>query len=355
MMQNLIIAILIISTTPAFGLDRIALSPDRASFIHATTQKPFHPWGLNYDRDFRMRLLEDYWQTEWPTVVEHFAEMKRLGANVVRIHLQLPRFMDAPDKPNAASLAQLQKLLALAEKNGLYLDLTGLACYRRADVPNWYTNLDEPARWQAQERFWSAIAQTCSNSPAVFCYDLVNEPSVPSNPRKPNDWLAGDLAGFTYCQVITLDPKGRDRTRLATDWIDKMTAAIRQHDRQTLITVGLLPFPTGTGFDAQALANHLDFLSVHYYPKKEKLDDQAQFLKKFKTTKPLIVEEIFPLNCSTADLNQFMSKSPFVAGWVGFYWGHRQQDLQKSTTPADRMVAAWLGFFQTHNPHPTSN
>jgi hypothetical protein len=352
MMRSLIITILILLTTRAHSLDRIALSPDHTSFIHTTTQKPFHPWGLNYDRDFRMRLLEDYWQTEWPTVVEHFAEMKRLGANLVRIHLQVARFMDAPDKPNAASLAQLQKLLDLAEKNGLYLDLTGLACYRRADVPKWYSDLDERARWQAQANFWSAIAQACSNSPAVFCYDLVNEPSVPAEPRKPHDWLAGDLAGFTYCQVITLDAKSRDRTRLATDWIDKMTAAIRQHDRQTLITVGLLPFPTGAGFDAQALANHLDFISVHYYPKKEKLDDQAQFLKKFKTPKPLIVEEIFPLNCSTAELGQFMQKSPFVTGWVGFYWGHRQQDLQKPKSPGDALVAGWLTFFQSHNPHP---
>jgi len=68
-------------------------------------------------------------------VEEDFREMKQLGANVVRIHLQVAKFMDAPDKPNAASLAQLTKLLALAESNNLRLDLTGLACYRRADVP----------------------------------------------------------------------------------------------------------------------------------------------------------------------------------------------------------------------------
>jgi len=314
---------------------------------------PFHPWGFNYDRDYRHRLLEDYWETEWSTVQADFAEMHRLGGNVVRIHLQVARFMDGPDRPNAANLARLRRLLDLARDDHLRLDLTGLACYRRSDVPKWYTDLDEPNRWRAQAAFWSAIARTCANHPALFCYNLVNEPAVPAEPR--TDWLTGDLAGFTYCQVITLDPKARDRTQLAIDWTRKMTAAIRQHDRHTLITVGLLPFPTGAGFDAQALADHLDFISVHYYPKKEMLDDQTQFLKKFKTPKPLIVEEIFPLNCSTADLNEFMSKTPFVAGWVGFYWGNRPQDLQKSTAPADRMVASWLDFFQSHNPHPTSN
>jgi hypothetical protein len=98
----------------ATPLDRITLSVDNTPFIHATTQKPFHPWGLNYDRDHRMRLLEDYWQDEWATVAADFAEMKRLGANVVRIHLQVARFMDAPDKPNPAALAQHHMILQLA-------------------------------------------------------------------------------------------------------------------------------------------------------------------------------------------------------------------------------------------------
>jgi endo-1,4-beta-mannosidase len=302
-----------------------------------------------------MRLLEDYWDKEWPTVAADFAEMKRLGANVIRIHLQLARFMDTPDKPNPASLAQLTKLLNLAQTNGLYLDLTGLACYRRADVPNWYTQLDELARWQTQANFWSAIAQTCANHTNIFCYDLINEPSVPAQPRKPHDWLAGDLAGFTYCQVITLDPKGRNRTQLAIDWIQKMSTAIRRHDSKTLITVGLLPFPQGTGFDAVPLANHLDFISVHFYPKSGHLDDQAQQLKKFTTAKPLIVEEIFPLSCSTADLKTFIAQTPFVTGWVGFYWGPPLAELQKSTAPKDRMSAAWLTFFQSQNPYPTNN
>src|SRR3954468_7650329 len=87
-------------------LDRITLSPDHSSFITTTTQKPFHPWGLNYDRDFKMRLLEDYWQSEWPTIAADFAEIKRLGANVARLHLQFAKFMNSPTEPNRAALAQ---------------------------------------------------------------------------------------------------------------------------------------------------------------------------------------------------------------------------------------------------------
>ena len=333
-------------------MQRIAINANQSGFIQTPSNQPFPPWGCNYDRDYRMRLLDDYWQAEWPTVAADFGEMKRLGANVVRIHLQFGKFMTSPSEPNPAALAQLARLLNLAESNGLHLDLTGLACYRRADVPDWYTNLDEPRRWAAQARFWEAIASTCASHPVIFCYDLINEPSVPTTARKPNDWLAGDLAGFAYCQVITLDPQTRNRTELASRWTATMTAAIRKHDRQSLITLGLLPFHKGTGFDAVEQAKELDFISVHYYPDKNKLDDQVRFLKNFSVGKPLVVEEIFPLKCSTQDLGEFMQKSAFITGWIGFYWGQSLEELQKSKSMSDLMIAGWLKFFETANPNP---
>jgi hypothetical protein len=46
--------------------------------------------------------------------------MKKLGGNVVRIHLQVGKFMDAADKPNERSLDRLTKLIVLAEKKRLY-------------------------------------------------------------------------------------------------------------------------------------------------------------------------------------------------------------------------------------------
>ena len=46
-------------------------------------------------------------------------------------------------------------------------------------APPWYDALDESARWDAQAHFWEAIAEQCKTSPAVFCYDLMNEPVVP--------------------------------------------------------------------------------------------------------------------------------------------------------------------------------
>jgi hypothetical protein len=91
--------------------------------------------------------------------------MKRFGANVVRVHLQFAKFMSAADAPNQDSLDQLRRLLDLAERTGLYLDLTGLGCYHKADTPKWYDDMDEAARWKAQAHFWSAVAKTCRDSP----------------------------------------------------------------------------------------------------------------------------------------------------------------------------------------------
>ena len=156
----------------------VRVAPDRRSFILESSGRRFTPWGFNYDHDEQGRLIEDYWEKEWPKVEQDFREMKDLGANVVRVHLQLGKFMKDAGRPDETSLERLGRLLELAERLGLYLDLTGLGCYHKKDVPAWYDAMTEPDRWAVQSRFWEAVARRCAGSPAVFCYDLMNEPVV---------------------------------------------------------------------------------------------------------------------------------------------------------------------------------
>src|ERR1051325_8089559 len=139
------------------ALECIKVSSNRRSFVEARSGQAFVPWGFNYDRDYKSRLLEDYWETEWATVVEDFREMKTLGANVVRVHLQFARFMDGPAEANDKALERLTRLLRLAEETGLYLDLTGLACYRKTDVPGWYNALAQPERRKEQAPLSEAV------------------------------------------------------------------------------------------------------------------------------------------------------------------------------------------------------
>src|SRR5262245_37234777 len=72
----------------------VAVAKDKKSFILEPSGRSFAPWGFNYDHDTDGRLIEDYWEQEWNKVETHFAQMKKLGANVVRIHLQAAKFME---------------------------------------------------------------------------------------------------------------------------------------------------------------------------------------------------------------------------------------------------------------------
>lgn len=336
-------------------LERICLSKDKTQFIRADSGAPFVIWGVNYDHDGAGRLLEDYWCDEWPTVVEDFKEIKALGANVVRIHLQTAKFITSEQKPNKEALKQLSRLLDLAEETGLYLDITGLGCYHKKDVPEWYTKMGEQERWEIQARFWGAVAKTCVNSPAVFCYDLMNEP-VMAGAKGETDWLAGELAGSFFVQRITLDLAGRTREQVAKAWVDKLVNAIRQQDKQHLITVGVIPWamvwPTAKPFfHSKEVGENLDFVSVHFYPEKGKVEKALAALAVYDVGKPLVIEEMFPLACGSKELGTFIDGSrKYAEGWISFYWGKTIEEYAEDRTIPGAITKEWLEHFKAKAP-----
>jgi hypothetical protein len=350
-----VLAILLIATTAAPAMDRVRVSDDRKGFVLDPSGRRFIPWGFNYDHDEQGRLIEDYWASEWPKVEEDFREMKDLGANVVRVHLQVGRFLKEPDRVDEENLDRLGRLLRLSESLGLYLDLTGLGCYHKADVPAWYDDLNEKERWAAQVRFWEAIARRCADSPAVFCYDLMNEPVVTGGRREPGDWLGGAFAGKHFVQFITLDQAGRPRPEIAAEWVRTLADAIRRHDRGHLITVGLVDWSLDrpgltSGFVPATVAGPLDFVSVHLYPEKGKLDEAVKTLQGFSIGKPVLIEETFPLRCPQPEFERFIRESEAVAaGWVGFYWGKTIEELKDPGSISDAMTRGWLEYFRRHS------
>jgi hypothetical protein len=65
----------------------------------------------------------------------------------------------------------------------------------------------------------------------------------------------------------------------------------------------------------------------------------------------VIIEEIFPLECSQAELMDFIEKSKGIAsGWISFYWGQPIADLKSSKLLGDRMLLNWLQQFQKMAP-----
>jgi hypothetical protein len=340
-------------TTPGPITEPVRLAPDGRGFVLEKSGAAFHPWGFNYDHDDAGQLIEDYWEKDWPRVEGDFREMADLGANVVRVHLQFNRFMDAPDRPNAKALDRLGELLKLAERTGLYLDITGLGCYHAADTPAWYDDLDEPARWRAQAAFWRAVASRCKDSNAVFCYDLMNEPVVPGGKREPRGWLGPPFAGKCFVQFVTLDQKGRPRPQIAAAWVETLVKAVREVDAKHMITVGMVDWGLDrpgltSGFVPDKIAPLLDFVCVHLYPKAGKVDEAIETLKAFAAAgKPVVIEETFPLSCSIEEFEDFLTRSrPIAPGVIGFYWGRPIEDLKPPKTIGEAITLRWLEMFR---------
>lgn len=227
------------------------------------------------------------------------------------------------------------------------MDLTGLGCYREEDVPAWYAELDEAERWEAQARFWGAIAERVGASPAIFAYDLMNEPVVPGEPT--TDWLPGEpFGGFSYVQNVTRDPAGRSWQEVMRAWIRRLTAAIREHDRAHLVTVGFLPFASYA-----ELAGELDHLSVHVYPRRGEVDASLELLEALgEGGRPVVVEETFHLESGIGDLRDFLVRSrerDLAAGWIGFYGGTPPAELDPNDI-GDALLGQWLALLSELRP-----
>jgi endo-1,4-beta-mannosidase len=303
----------------------IRVSDDGRHFIGARSGRRFTPLGFNYDHDEHFRLLEDYWHDEWEKVVADMTTMRDLGANVIRIHLQLAKFLRSPTESNERELEQLDRLIRLARSLGLYLDLVGLCCYHSWEVPEWYDNLDSAERWQVQAFFWEMIASRYAHETAIFCFDLMNEPVVPGRKRPEGGWLGKEFAGKNYIQFITLDGTAVSRIEVAREWLTVLKAAIRRHDSQHLVTVGLVDWslpssPMKSGFFPRKIIDQVDFISAHLYPESGKPEEMLNILKEFCVGKPVVIDETFHLKCSVPEQEWFLSEAvKYASGFMSFY------------------------------------
>ena len=131
-----------------------------------------------------------------------------------------------------------------------------------------------------------------------------------------------------------------------------LAVAIREKDKRHLITVGLVDWSLDrpgltSGFVPGKVADGLDFVSVHLYPKKNKVKEALDTLAGFAVGKPVLIEETFPLACSPDELEQFLDGSrKHAAGCVGFYWGKPPDELRRSKDIGDALTLGWLELFQ---------
>ena len=302
--------------------------------------RPFQAWGFNYGLGERYPILDFFdrpTRAGLATVASDMRRARALGANTLRIYLELRAFMRSPSEPNRRALAGLADLLERAERLGLYLDLTGdLVC--RAP-PRWYDHLSERARWAVQARFWRAVARSAAGSPAVLVYELTSEPAIEDS----DNWYCGEFGGYTFVQRIVRDTGRRDRSALARRWIARLSASIRRYDRAHLIGLGLLPQTTGP-FAPANVADLLDVLLVHEYP-DEDTDAAVSVVREFAAhSRPVVVGETAPLLAPSAEWARFLRHARrHVDGFLSFYDGRAPAEV--SAGSADGWYGSMLERF----------
>ena len=175
--------------------------------------------------------------------------------------------------------------------------------------------------------------------------------------EKETEWLAGEFGGKYFVQRITLDLAGRTREQVAQAWVRKLVAAIRKHDERHMITVGVIPwahtFPNAKPlFYSKEVGENLDFVSVHFYPKKGEVNKALTALKAYDVGKPLLIEETSPLWCSEEEFDSFIDASrESVDGYVGFYWGKTIDEYsQPNIDMAGSIMRNWLEYFHAKTP-----
>lgn len=342
------LAVLPLLTSEAWAedMETVRIAPNKKGFILFPSGDRYTPWGHNYASvDILGRLAKDP-----ARIKQEFAEMKAAGTTVARIHPEMPKIMKAPGKADPQALDRLKRLLEIAENSGIHLKITGLACYKIENRLAWYDSMDEQDRWTTQAHFWEIIARTCADSPAVFAYDLVNEPAAIG--KRADGWYTGRMGDVEFCQRLSLDPGNRTGDDVFREWTRRMVAAIRKRDKTHLITMGMLPFPSAY----TAAAEQLDFVSPHLYPKSGKVDDEIRLLQKFDWGKPIVIGETFPLRCGADDARDFLLKSrEFAHGWIG-HWPDESPavlaELKKTgkATIQNVIWLSWVDLFQEIGP-----
>lgn len=289
-------------------------------------RKRFEVWGYNYGIGEKYAILDYFGDPQDATQRRVFADMreaKSLGANTLRVYLEIGSFMRGPDEPRWKALRAYRELLAKAEDIRLYLDVTGNLVWQRP--PEWYDELGEKERWNVQARFWRAVARAGHDSRAISFYELTSEPAI----HDADTWYTGEFGGYTFIQNLVLDLDGRDPTMVTREWVKKLRGAIRKEDRIHLITVGFLP--VDTVFDHADLIGLLDLLAVHIYPEEGQTSQAVDVIRNFSGHgMPVFIGETSPLyTCTWTDF--LFDVRSIVDGYLYFYDGRTPGEFGSST------------------------
>lgn len=304
----------------------------RDGLLHRGAE-PWRAFGFNWGVGDRQPVLDFFDEPSRRRLAVLDSQLRtagELGANSMRVYLEVGHVMCSPTSVRASTLRALKRLLAVAERHGIYLDITGNLVWRPVRAPAWYERLSERDRWDVQARFWRAVAGAADRSPAVLAYELTSEPIVGDDPA--TGYYLGEFGGFTFVQAIAFD-NGRPGRAVARAWTRKLAAAVRSRDDRP-VTIGLLPGRRG-GFAPANVADLLDMVTIHVYPRAGAVDRSSDLMRYAAGFgKPVLLGETFMLYGDEATQESFLVESAdyLSGGALSFYDGRTPETAGTATT-----------------------
>ena len=325
----IVVAVVGLGWSPSAGavaMPRISVHGDR---LYAGA-KPWRAWGMNWGIGDHAPVIGYF---DHPTAAKfvvlrtELGRARAMGANSMRIYLQLGQVMATPTAPRRQTLLALMRLLALAQQDRVYLDITGDLVWRPSQAPGWYGRLSRQSRWRVQARFWGLVAHAAASSPAVLCYELTSEPTV----APAASYYYGQISNWWFVQSIATATGARANS-LARSWTSMMATAVRSQDDRP-VTIGLLPV-TGGPFAPSNIADLLDMLVVHEYPTTGQAPRAIAMVRSFAGChKPVLIGETFLLEDDAATQHAFLiGVAPFVVGALEFFDGRDPRAIEPRTT-----------------------
>jgi hypothetical protein len=306
----------------ALAMPRISVHGNR---LYAGS-RPWRAWGMNWGVGDHAPVVAYFNSPTAANLAALSAELRTarsIGANSMRIYLQLAQVMATPARPRQRTLTALERLLALAQHDRIYLDITGDLVWQPSRAPGWYARMPPAARWQVQARFWKAVAHTAATSPAVLCYELTSEPIVAPTPG----YYYGRIGHWWFVQSIATQ-HGPDANGLAKSWTRLLANAVRSQDDRP-VSIGLLPLTTGP-FAPANIAGLLDMLIVHQYPTTGQAPAAVSVIRSFAAFhEPVLLGETFMLTDDIPTQHAFLSGAArYLAGSFEFFDGRDPRRMQ---------------------------
>ncbi len=370
----------------------IVVAPDGRGFVERDSRRRYIAFGTNY-YDPHTGWAPKLWrQFDAEKVRRHFRVMSDIGVNCARVFLTAGSFQPNAETVEAQALEKLDMLVSIARRSGIRLILTGPDHWEGS--PSYW----RPDRFageqalQALEHFWDVVARRYRGEPAIFAWDLLNEPHLPWfveqwRPRW-NRWLektygsrqglksawGAEIAesdqwgevGVPENSPRTGSPRLRDwqrfREYLADEWVRRQAEAIRGADPTHLITVGYIQWsyplvrpgePSRySAFNPRRQARWLDFITIHFYPtlgspfqsdrnRQKNLDYLQAVLAYCHTGKPVVLGEFGWYGGGAPQHHRFLSEDQ-QARWIA-------AEIEASRPLAD----GWLSWPFADSPKST--